>query len=84
MDIVRLTFRDITATCDWTTHDEVECLPVELIGWLVHNDGETVKVATAYSDNGFSSVHAVPCGCVVSTEILAYDSKPKLAAPSDS
>lgn len=81
--LVSIVFRDITATCDWTTHDEVECLEVEVIGWEVARNGKTVKLATARTAEGdYSAVHAIPVGCVESTTILAYGSEPRLVVPS--
>ena len=81
--LVSIVFRDITATCDWTTHDEVECLEVEVIGWEVCRNGKTVKLATARTAEGeYSAVHAIPTGCIESTTILAYGSEPRLSDPS--
>ena len=81
--LVSVVFRDITATCDWTTHDEVECLEVEVIGWEVCRNGKTVKLATARTAEGeYSAVHAIPTGCIESTTILAYGSEPRLSDPS--
>ena len=64
--LIKLKFRDITATCDWTTHEDVDCIEVDLIGWLVYRDKDTVKIATASSEGEYSAVHAVPVGCVTS------------------
>jgi len=76
MELVFISFRDITATCDWTVHDEVECLEVEVVGWLVHRDNETVKLATARTPEGeYSAVCAIPTGCI--TEIKNLEGSPK-------
>lgn len=84
MDIVRLQFRDIVATCDWTTHDDVETMLVDIIGWLVYRDTETVKLATARADGEYSAIHAVPTGCITKIETLASDPEPKPNDLSDS
>ena len=69
--IVSIVFRDITATCDWTTADEVDCLKIEVIGFEVYRDGKTGKLATARDPEGnYSAVHAIPTGCIESTTIL--------------
>lgn len=78
MNLVSLTFRDITATCDWTSHEEVECIEVEVIGWMVHKDHETVKLATARVDGEYSAVHAIPTGCIteITTLVFSQEGKP--------
>ena len=69
--IVSVVFKDITATCDWTPHDEVECLQVEAIGFLVYKDDDTVKLATARTtDDEYSAVHAIPTGCIIKITTL--------------
>jgi len=83
--IVSVLFRDITATCDWTTHDEVECLPIEVIGFLVHQDDDTVKLATARTtDDEYSAVHAIPTGCIIRLATLVQNPPEPLSDPSDS
>ena len=63
--IVSIVFRDITATADWTIHEEVECLAVEVIGYLVERNDRTVKIATARTtENEYSAIHAIPTGCI--------------------
>lgn len=84
MEIVRLQFKDIVATCDWTTHDDVETMVVDIIGWLVYRDTETVKLATARADGEYSAIHAVPTGCITKIEPLAYDPGPTQDDLSDS
>jgi hypothetical protein len=83
MDIVKLQFRDIVATCDWTTHDDVETMLVDLIGWLVYKDKDTVKIACAKADGEYSAVHAVPIGCVTKIETLVSDPRQTQGDPSD-
>jgi hypothetical protein len=83
--IVSIVFRDITATCDWTTADEVDCLQIEVIGWEVCRDDKTVKLATARDPEGnYSAVHAIPTGCIESTTILLPGRALKQDALSDS
>lgn len=83
MDIVKLQFRDIVATCDWTTHDDVETILVDLIGWLVYKDKDTVKIACAKADGEYSAVHAVPTGCVTQISTLVSDPRQTQGDPSD-
>ena len=83
--IVSVIFRDITATCDWTQHTEVECLSVEVIGFLVHQDDDTVKLATARTtDREYSAVHAIPTGCITNITTLVPTPPEPLSALSDS
>lgn len=83
--IVSIVFRDITATCDWTTADDVDCLKIEVIGWEVYRDSKTVKLATARDPEGdYSAVHAIPTGCIESTTILLPYQELKQADLSDS
>ena len=83
--IVSVVFKDITATCDWTTHDEVECLPIEVIGFLVHQDDDTVKLATARTtDDEYSAVHAIPTGCIMKITTLVQSPSAPLSDLSDS
>ncbi len=83
--IVSVVFRDITATCDWTEQSEVECLPIEVIGFLVHQDADTVKVATARTtDDEYSAVHAIPIGCIVKITTLVQFPPAPLSDLSDS
>ena len=69
--IVSVVFRDITATCDWTEYEEVDCVPIEVIGFLVHQGDDTVKLATARTtDDEYSAVHAIPTGCIIKITTL--------------
>ena len=69
--IVSVVFRDITATCDWTQHTEVDCLPIEVIGFLVHHGDDTLKLATARTHDGeYSAVTAIPTGCIIKITTL--------------
>ena len=64
--LVSVVFRDITQTADWTPHTEVECIAVTVIGVLIHQDTDTIKLATTYDEEGnWSAVCAIPTGCVV-------------------
>lgn len=83
--IVSIVFRDIVGTADWTVHEDVECLPVEVIGFLVYEDEDTVKIATARTpDNEYSAVHAIPTGCITEIGILIPNPPAPLSALSDS
>jgi hypothetical protein len=83
--IVSIVFRDIVGTADWTTHEEVECLPVEVIGFLVSKDDDTVKIATARTpESEYSAVHAIPTGCITRIEILVQTPPAPLSDLSDS
>ncbi len=83
--IVSVVFRDITATCDWTEQSEVECLPIEVIGFLVHQDDDTVKLATARTtDDEYSAVHAIPTGCIIKITTLVQSPPSPLSGLSDS
>ena len=75
MQLVLIKFRDITQTSDWTTHDEVECIVVEAVGWLVEDSAFTVKIATSRSEGEYSAVCAIPRGCIVETTVLQSDPK---------
>ena len=83
--IVSIVFRDITATADWTTHDEVDCLFVEVIGFLVEQDARTVKLATARTtEHDYSAVHAIPTGCIETITTLVREPPRPLSAHVDS
>ena len=83
--IVSIVFRDIVGTADWTTHEEVECLPVEVIGFLVSEDSDTVKIATARTpESEYSAVHAIPTGCITQIVILVQNPPEPLCDLSDS
>ena len=79
--IVSIVFRDITATSDWTTHDEVDCLLVEVIGFLVEQNARTVKIATARTtEHDYSAVHAIPTGCIETITTLLTEPPCPLSA----
>jgi len=46
-------------------------VPIEVIGFLVHQGDDTVKLATARTtDDEYSAVHAIPTGCIIKITTL--------------
>lgn len=75
-DLCVITWVDIIATSGWEKEREVECPELVSIGWLIHQDRKTIKIASTLDredslgdskDEALPipySITAFPKGCV--------------------
>ena len=69
--VVILKWKDVIQTSDWTSHTEVECPTFESIGYLCHQDGNTVKIASTIDEEGeMSGILCMPWACVIDIEYV--------------
>ena len=63
--VVEVKWKDVIHTSDWTPHTEVECPTFTTIGYLCHQDGNTVKIASTIDEEGeMSGILCMPWACV--------------------
>ena len=75
-----ITWKDIIASNEWEKHEEIKCPELMSVGWLVHQDDETIKIANTldfddWEDKGADKpvpygITAFPKGCVVKITYL--------------
>ena len=75
--LVVIKWRDVLSDDGWTLAKDVECPTLYSVGWLVSDDGDTVKIASTLDPDDFSDeakdetkpipygITAFPKGCVV-------------------
>ena len=75
--LVVIKWRDVLSDDGWTLAKDVECPTLYSVGWLVSDDGDTVKIASTLDPDDFSDeakdetkpipygIRAFPKGCVV-------------------
>ena len=73
-EVVLVIWKDVISASGWEKESDVNCPKLTSIGWLISDDGETVKIATTLDYEGFSGedepipvpygITAFPKGCV--------------------
>tara|TARA_Y100000310_G_scaffold299871_1_gene335074 strand:- start:477 stop:722 length:246 start_codon:yes stop_codon:yes gene_type:complete len=64
-------FKDIVGDSTWDGVDEINTIEAKNIGWLVHEDVNTVKVASTLDEDGTpSGITAFPRGTITRIENL--------------
>ena len=78
-----ITWVDILATSGWEKEKEIECPELVSIGWLIHQDRKTIKIASTLDredslgdskDEALPipySITAFPKGCVKNIKLIS-------------
>jgi len=80
--LVIIKWRDVLSDDSWTLAKDVNCPVIHSVGWLVSDDGETLKIASTLDPDDFSGeakdetkpvpygITAFPKGCVMEVKFI--------------
>ena len=80
--LVIIKWRDVLSDDSWTLAKDVNCPVIHTVGWLVSDDGETLKIASTLDLDNFSEetkdetkpipygITAFPKGCVMEVKFI--------------
>jgi hypothetical protein len=80
--LVLIKWRDVLSDASWTLEKDVNCPVICSVGWLVSDDGETLKIASTLDLDNFSEetkdeakpipygITAFPKGCVTEIKFI--------------
>ena len=81
-ELVLVKWRDVLSDDSWTLAKDVNCPVICSVGWLVSDDGETLKIASTLDLDNFSEetkdeakpipygITAFPKGCVTEVKFI--------------
>ena len=80
--LVIVEWRDIIATADWQSKEEVECPVIRSVGWFIESDDPTtIKICNTMAkdindtsdDDKEYGITAFPKGCVLKLQFLSHE-----------